>query len=211
MIRCPNCNSAESRVLNTFNDDEGRDRERLCQGCGARYLTEERVSHLLALPKKEPELSRLPKSSRKRPAPKAEAAPAPVKAPAPARTLAPARFHPVSLANGGDLFRQMPMPIQALFLEWWNTARRQRHAGAAWTERAWLGSVERVAALVNSGNFLEAQTLATAGAEHGWQSLQQEYLKGAAKQLPPAAIAAGSGRGSMAAGIDALLASRGNA
>ena len=186
MIRCPNCNSAESRVLNTFNDDEGRDRERLCQGCSARYLTEERVSHLLALPKKEPELPRLPKSSRKRPAPKAEAAPAPVKAPAPARTLAPARFHPVSLANGGDLFRQMPMPIQALLLEWWNTARRQRHAGAAWTERAWLGSVERVAALVNSGNFLEAQTLATAGAEHGWQSLQQEYLKGA-KQLPQAA------------------------
>ena len=199
-------------MITTHNDDEGRDRERVCTSCGARYLTEERVSRLLAMPKKEPELPRLPKPSRKRPAPKAEAAPA--KAPAPARTLAPARFHPVSLANGGDAFSQMPMPIQALLMEWWNTARRQRHASAAWTERAWLGSVDRVAALLSSGNFLEAQALATAGAEHGWQSLQQEYLNGPAKQLPPAATAAGSGRGSMAAGIDAMLArhaKRGNA
>jgi hypothetical protein len=208
MIRCPNCNSGESRVLNTFNDDEGRDRERLCQGCGARYLTEERVSHLLAMPKKNLELPQLPKSSRKRPVPKAEVAPAPAPAKAPARTLAPARFHPVNLANGGDVFRQMPMPIQALLMEWWNTARRQRHASAAWTERAWLGSVERVAALISSNNFLEAQALATAGAEHGWQSLQQEYLRGA-KQLPPAANTRVSKEQAAVDAIEALMGGAG--
>lgn len=206
MIRCPNCNSGDSRVITTNSDDEGRDRERVCTSCGARYLTEERVSHLLAMPKKEPELPRLPKSPKKKAAPKAEAAPAPVKAPA--RTLAPARFHPVNLANGGDVFRQMPMPIQALLMEWWNTARRQRHASAAWTERAWAGSVERVAALLSSGNFLEAQALATAGAEHGWQSLQQEYLRGAAKQLPPAANAR---VGKEQAAVDAIEALIGRA
>jgi hypothetical protein len=209
MIRCPNCNSGDSRVLNTFNDDEGRDRERLCQGCGARYLTEERVSHLLAMPKREPELPRLPKSPRKRPAPKAEVASAPAKAPAPARTQAPARFHPVSLTNGGDVFGKMPMPIQALLMEWWNTARRQRYASAAWTERAWLGSVDRVAALLNSNNFLEAQALATAGAEHGWQSLQQDYLRGAARQLPPAANTCGGKEQAAVDAIEALIGGAG--
>ena len=57
---------------------------------------------------------------------------------------------------------------------WWNESRKSKHgAKATWTERAFLGSVYRMAALPS----WKQMVLVKAGIEHGWQTRQEEYVK----------------------------------
>jgi hypothetical protein len=84
---------------------------------------------------------------------------------------AAADFHPVVV--GAEL-NDVIEDARALLVEWWNESRRSKHRRqATWTRKAWLMTVERVAALPG----WQQLALAQAGVEHGWQTLKPEYIK----------------------------------
>lgn len=179
MITCPVCDSPAARVLQTFNDEpQARGRKRFCLSCGSSYLTMERVERLMERGKVAK-----PKPAAK-PAAKLAAAPPP---------KPPAKLWPVAADGGGEVFAGLSPDLQETLLDWWNVSRRQRHPGAAWTELAWRGSVNRVADMLHQLGPDAALELAKAAAEAGWQAIKAEYLKQApASPAPPAAAREGS-------------------
>lgn len=81
--------------------------------------------------------------------------------------------------NHPDLARVTP-DAQPLLVEWWNVSRYQKHRNAAaWSENAWLMTVNRVARLP----VWQQLALASAGVEYGWQALKPEFIRDVA---PPA-------------------------
>jgi transcriptional repressor NrdR len=54
-MRCPYCDAAESRVVDTTTDSDNAEirRRRLCQACGRRYTTVERIRAELPLVRKD--------------------------------------------------------------------------------------------------------------------------------------------------------------
>lgn len=81
----------------------------------------------------------------------------------------------VAHLNQADLAKCSP-EAQPLLVEWWNISRRQKHGShAAWSERAWQLTVNRVAQLPP----WQQLALAEAGVEHGWQTLKTQYIRDA--------------------------------
>lgn len=183
MITCPACGSPNARVLQTFNDEpQARSRKRFCLSCGSSYLTIERVERLM-------ERGNVAKQKPAKPAP------------APA-SKAPAKLWPVEASEAGEVFAGLSPDLQETLLDWWNVSRRQRHPGAAWTELAWRGSVNRVAEMLHRLGPDAALELAKAAAEAGWQAVKPEYLKQTAERPAQAASAK---EGSAVSAIQSML------
>jgi hypothetical protein len=79
----------------------------------------------------------------------------------------------VAHLNQADLAK-CSADAQPLLVEWWNVSRRQKHGNhAAWSERAWQLTINRVALLP----AWQQLALAEAGIEHGWQTLKPQYIR----------------------------------
>jgi hypothetical protein len=175
-MRCPNCKSTgnfatETKRCTVATTQDAFKRRRICRDCGAQWTTTERIDkwdfdlrqwtgHAGLGP--EPELPKVPEPAVVR-----------TSEPRPQR-VKPAAFHPVTLEQVADVVLGIPPDVCMLLLEWWNNSRRSKHGtAAAWTDRAFAGSVERVKKLPHWQQVL----LAKAGIEHGWQALNPSYCK----------------------------------
>lgn len=169
-MRCPKCQSTnnvatQTRRCTIRESQDAFKRTRICRDCGAQWATTERIDkydfdlqewtgHVALEP--EPELPVVPKP-----------------APRPQR-IKPAVFHPVSIDEVAGIVVGIPADVCLLLCEWWNNSRRSKHGtAAAWTERAFTMSVERVKKLPHGQQHM----LVNAGIEHGWQSLNPSYCK----------------------------------
>lgn len=173
-MRCSQCGSLSSVVQETKRatferDGDGLRRRRICRCCGHSWSTTERedrydqglqswVGH------KEPTLPPIPKKAKRKASTK------------------PAAFYPVGMADAASILVGIPPAIAADFLEWWNASRRSKHGTqAAWTERAFRHSADRVRAMPEWAQKL----LVTAGIEHGWQALNPAYIQSALDKGQP--------------------------
>ena len=154
-MNCPHCDHPESRVSETKPGESCDHRVRICRKCGKTFRTIERIGVYAGRKKGWIEDS-TPEEEEVPPEPK------------PKKQLA-------FVANPEDPKLQTFEPeIRHDICTWWNESRKSKHgAKAAWTERAFLGSVYRLAALPS----WKQMVLVKAGIEHGWQTLQEEYVK----------------------------------
>jgi len=169
-MRCPKCQSTgnfstATKRCTVNSSEDSLKRKRICRDCGAQWTTTERIDKWdndlrqwtghtePELPKVDPVVrTREPRQSRP----------------------AASRFHPVTLEQAADQLLGIPPDVCQLLLEWWNNSRRSKHgASAAWTEKAFTMSVERVKKLVH----WQQVVLTNAGIEHGWQALNPNYCK----------------------------------
>lgn len=161
-MNCPHCGHDKTVVAETRPNGTETLRYRRCTKCGRRFTTMERVCvagpagigymDLTAAPPAPPVLAAVPEPPAEKPA---------------AKRVNNRRWHPVGVPDG--ICRE----AAPLLLEWWNESRRLKHKGkAVWSEKAWLASVERVAALPPQMQV----ALCQAGVENGWQALKAEYI-----------------------------------
>ena len=169
-MRCPKCNLTSNFVIETkrctviFTEDSLK-RRRVCKSCATRWTTTEviglfdnRMGEWTG--RAEPELPKVDPVVRTR-------------EPRQSRPAA-SKFHPIALEQVADILLGIPGDVCQLLLEWWNDSRRSKHgASAAWTEKAFTMSVERVKKLVH----WQQVVLTNAGIEHGWQALNPSYCK----------------------------------
>ena len=104
------------------------------------------------------------------------------------------KWHPARV--NGEL-KGMNPEVAELMQVWWNESRWSKNrTKATWTQKAWLGSVERVKEL-----SLERQlALVKAGVEQGWQALKPEFLS--PSDLSPVGAAPGPRNEAMLAALD---------
>lgn len=162
-MKCRKCNATTTRVLETIRVWEGLRRRRMCQACGHKFDTLERIEVW------DPALRGYVQPERQA-QPALAVAPDTLAAdePAAAKRVNNRRWHPLGVPVG------VCEEAAPLLLEWWNESRRMKHKGnAVWSEKAWLASVERVKALPPH----QQVALCQAGVEQGWQALKPEYLK----------------------------------
>jgi hypothetical protein len=177
-MKCPHCRHDYTRVIDTKDTGHKIRRYRLCRKCGFGFST-------LEMPDLEKEdLSVRPADCDEAPAVEPPAVEEPVADDPECEptTLQPAaeerrvRFR----AGYGHIPAGTTVDAARLVLEWWNSSRWARHGKkAAWTEDAFMGSAERVAAL-SAPQQLE---LAQAGVEGGWMALKHEYLSNKPRRL----------------------------
>lgn len=170
-MKCPECGSTSHFVTETRRQgDDGIRRRRHCRTCRHRWTTIEREDCF------DPTTRQW--EGRAFELPPIIAQPQPKQAPRPKFSA----FWPVTLDQSVEVLAGMPPDIATGFLEWWNSARRSRHAHRiAWTERAFAFSAERVKALPHWAQ----QILVNAGIEHGWQALKPDYIKAQLDKGPP--------------------------
>ena len=173
-MRCPKCNLTSNFIIETkrctvTTNEDSLKRRRVCKNCATRWTTTERIDRFDNELREwtghaGPELPNVP-------------GPAVVRTteqrPQRARPAA-SRFHPITLEQVADQLLGIPPDVCQLLLEWWNNSRRSKHGtAAAWTERAFTNSAERVKKLPH----WQQVVLANAGIEHGWQALNPSYCK----------------------------------
>jgi len=170
-MRCPNCQSTshictETKRCTVVNTEDSYKRKRICQECGHQWTTTERIDKWDNDQRQwtghaEPELPKVPGPA--------------VRAKEPRQGKpAASRFHPITLEQVAGTLLGIPPDVCELLLEWWNNSRRSRHgASAAWTEKAFTMSAERVKKLAH----WQQVALVTAGVEHGWQALNPNYSR----------------------------------
>ena len=164
-MRCPHCDNPESRVSETRPGDASDRRVRICRKCGKTFQTIERLcvyagraaGHIERItPGEEPEDP---------PAPKEKKA---------------VRY----VANPGSKeLNGFDPEIAIAMCDWWNESRLSKQGKrATWTEKAWLGSVQRVSALPQWKQMI----LVKKGVEMGWQCLQVEFVEDILANAKPA-------------------------
>jgi hypothetical protein len=170
LMRCPKCQSTgnfatETKRCTVNSSEDSLKRRRICRDCGAQWTTTERIDKWdndlrqwtghaePELPKVDPVVrTREPRQSRP----------------------AASRFHPITLEQVADTLLGIPPEVCQMLLEWWNNSRRSKHGtAAAWTEKAFTMSVDRVKKLPH----WQQVVLTKAGIEHGWQALNPSYCK----------------------------------
>lgn len=181
---CPHCGHPESRILEARAKPDHDKRIRMCRNCGKTFNTLERVAvyggraigyleaggPVLIEPDDEPD-----------------------------EEPAPAAKKPARYVASRDDERLEPLAPEArdLMVEWWNVSRFSKHgASATWTERAWVGAINRVGPLP----FWKQVALVQAGIESGWQTLKPEYIK---DEAPPANHGLAPKSGAMQRAIEA--------
>lgn len=171
-MRCPQCQSTgnfatETKRCTVSSSEDSLKRRRICRDCGAQWTTTERIDkwdhgRRMWTGHAEPELPVIPDSAVVR-----------TREPRQSRPAA-SRFHPVTLEQVADILLGIPPEACQMLLEWWNNSRRSKHgASAAWTEKAFAMSAERVKKLPH----WQQLALTRAGIEHGWQALNPSYCK----------------------------------
>lgn len=170
-MRCSKCQSTSSLIMETkrctvANPDDSLKRVRLCKKCAHKWITTEvtgifdrRMSEWTGHP--EPQLPEVPDPV--------------VRTTEPRQTRpAASRFYPIIMEQVADQLLGIPPEVCLLLLEWWNNSRRSKHGtAAAWTERAFINSAERVKKLPH----WQQLALTNAGIEHGWQALNPTYCR----------------------------------
>jgi len=151
-MKCPHCGHEKSRVLETRGDR----RVRQCSECLKDFSTIEVLAAWAGRDRgwihEAPPVDQPPLEVQQKP-----------------RQTKFQKFHPATIEDG---LEEADLLTADLLLSWWNESRWSKNRTASWTRKAWLLNINRVLAMP----LPKARALAQRGVEHGWQSLQEDYV-----------------------------------